>query len=237
MKWKKAAIVSLLLAISAVDGTAQTANDVKIVGAMRNVMWKGQLYGNINLDTIANKKHLYGLGPVAYLAGEVLIIDGRAYKSMVVTDSTMKTEETFAIEAPFFGYANIPSWKEQSLPDSIRNLKQLEQYIIGISKALPQPFLFRLSGTVEQATIHIVNLPKGATVSSPDEAHRGQVNYNLENVASDIVGFFSTKHKAVFTHHDTYLHMHLITADRQKMGHLDSVLFKPRSMKLYLPAE
>jgi len=32
----------------------QTTNEVKIVGEMKNVMWKGQLYGNIKLDTITN---------------------------------------------------------------------------------------------------------------------------------------------------------------------------------------
>ena len=85
----------------------QTTNEVKIVGEMKNVMWKGQLYGNINLDTIANKTNLYGLGPVEYLSGEILIIDGKSYKSTVTSDSTMKVEETYDIKAPFFGYANI----------------------------------------------------------------------------------------------------------------------------------
>src|SRR5690606_38154032 len=83
------------------------------------------------------------------------------------------------------------------------------------------PFMFKLAGTVEEATIHIVNLPKGSTVSSPAEAHQGQVNYKLNNEESEIMGFFSTQHKTIFTHHDTFLHMHLITKDRKKMGHLD----------------
>ena len=43
---------------------------------MKNVMWKGELHGNLKLDTISNKTNLYGLGPVEYLAGEILIIDG-----------------------------------------------------------------------------------------------------------------------------------------------------------------
>jgi acetolactate decarboxylase len=34
---------------------------------MKNVMWKGQLQGVINLDTIQNKNHLYGFGPQEYL--------------------------------------------------------------------------------------------------------------------------------------------------------------------------
>lgn len=215
----------------------QTTNEVKIIGQMKNVMWKGQLYGNINLDTIANKINLYGLGPVGYLAGEILIIDGKSYKSTVVSDSTMKVEETYDIKAPFFGYANISKWTEQTLPDSIQTIQQLETYLDKVTKHSSRPFMFKLTGTVEQATIHIVNLPIGSKVSSPDEAHKGQKNYGLQNEQSEIIGFFSTEHKAIFTHHDTFLHMHLITTNRQKMGHLDEVLFKKNTMKLYLPTE
>ena len=215
----------------------QTTNEVKIVGQMKNVMWKGQLYGNINLDTIAEKTNLYGLGPVEYLAGEVLIIEGKSYKSTVTSDSTMKVEETYDIKAPFFGYATISKWTEQNLPDSVQTIQQLELYLDNITKSSPRPFMFKISGTVEQATIHIVNLPKGSEVSSPDEAHKGQKNYALKNEQSEIIGFFSTEHKAILTHHDTYLHMHLITKDRQKMGHLDEVLFKKGMMKMFLPTE
>lgn len=215
----------------------QTTHDVTIVGAMKNVMWNGQLYGNIHLDTIANKTNLYGLGPLDYLAGEILIIDGKSYTSTVLSDTTMKVEETYDIKAPFFGYANISKWTEQRLPDSIQTTQHLENYLYKITKSAPRPFMFKLSGTIEQATIHIVNLPKGSKVSSPNDAHKGQVNYQLHNEPSEIIGFFSTEHKAIFTHHDTYLHMHLITTDRKSMGHLDKVLFKKGTMTLYLPTE
>ncbi|MDP2688001.1 MAG: acetolactate decarboxylase [Aequorivita sp.] len=204
---------------------------------MKNVMWKGQLYGNINLDTIANKTNLYGLGPVEYLSGEILIIDGKSYKSTVTSDTTMNVEETYDIKAPFFGYANISKWKEQTLPDSIQTIQQLETYLDKTTKSAPRPFMFKLSGTVEQATIHIVNLPKGSKISSQAEAHNGQKTYKLKDEQVDIIGFFSTEHKAILTHHDTFLHMHLVTTDRQKMGHLEEVLFKKGTIKLYLPNE
>jgi acetolactate decarboxylase len=229
--------LTTLTLTSFISTAQQTTNEVKIVGEMKNVMWKGQLYGNIKLDTIYNKTNLYGLGPVEYLSGEILIIDGKAYKSTVVSDTTMKVEETYDIKAPFFGYANISRWTQQTLPDSIHTMQQLEQYLDKVTKSSPRPFMFKLSGTVEQATIHIVNLPKGSKVSSPNEAHNGQKNYELINEPSEIIGFFSTNHKAVFTHHDTYLHMHIMTTNLQKMGHLDEVLFKKGTMKLYLPTE
>ncbi len=238
MKYQKTLLALTILALTNCTTKAQqTINEVKIVGEMKNVMWKGKLYGNMNLDTISNKTNLYGLGPVEYLAGEILIIDGKSYKSTVVSDTTMKVEETYDIKAPFFGYANISKWTEQTLPDSIRTIQQLQAHLDKVTGNSPRPFMFKLTGTVEQATIHIVNLPKGSKVSSPDEAHKGQVNYQVNNEQSEIIGFFSTEHKAIFTHHDTYLHMHLMTTNRQKMGHLDEVLFKKGTMKLYLPTE
>ena len=229
--------ITILLLINCTLKAQQAANQIKIVGEMKNVMKKGQLYGNINLDTIANKTNLYGLGPVEYLAGEVMIIDGKSYKSTVVSDTVMKVEATYGIKAPFFGYVHITKWTAQTLPDTIRTIPQLEHYLDKVATSLPRPFMFKIVGIVEQATIHIVNLPKGSTVSSPEEAHKGQKNYELQNVQSEILGFFSTEHKGIFTHHDTFLHMHLITSDRQKMGHLDKVMFKKGTIKLYLPTE
>ena len=212
-------------------------NDIKIVGAMKNVMWKGQLYGTIDLDTIANKKHLYGFGPVEYLSGELLIVDGKSYKSTVINETIMKVEETYKVKAPFFAYVNIENWAVQKLPDSIQTNQQLETYLNDISKTAKRPFMFKIKGTVESASIHIVNLPKGSKVSSPEEAHKGQTNYHLQNEPSEIIGFFSTEHKAIFTHHDTFLHMHLITNDESKIGHIDEVVFKKGTMKLYTAAE
>lgn len=212
-------------------------NTVKVAGAMKNIMWKGQLYGTIDLDTISKKQHLYGLGPVEYLSGELLIADGKSYKSTVLTDSIMKVEETYKVKAPFFVYSIVDSWTEQSLPDSIQFIQQLETFLDQITKNSKRPFAFSLIGTVETATIHIVNLPVGSKVSSPEEVYQVQKSYHLQNEQSEIIGFFSTEHKGVFTHHDTFLHMHLITADKSKMGHLDSLQFKMGTMKLYLPAE
>jgi len=215
---------------------AQTgAEPVKIIGAMKNVMWKGQLHGTIHIDTISPKTHLYGLGPLAFLAGEIIIVDGVAYQSRVTSDSTMRVEASDDLQAPFFAYCQVASWKEQLLPDSVKTIPQLEQYLDALTKKAPRPFMFKLTGMVDQATIHVVNLPPGTTVRSPEEAHRGRISFALSHVPSVIIGFFSTAHQAIFTHHDTWLHLHLLTADGQKMGHLDEVRFSKGGMRLYLP--
>lgn len=211
-------------------------NKVYVVGAMKDVMWEGEIQGKINLDDIKNKSNLYGLGPVENLSGELLIIDGISYKSTVLNKKEMKVVKNFQEKAPFFVYSNLKNWKEINLPKDIKNLKDLEAYLDKISKNYNEPFTFKLQGKIKSSTIHIMNLPKDTEVYSPDDAHIGQVKYQIDNQNSDIVGFFSRKHKGIFTHHDTFLHLHLITSDRLKMGHLEQVNFGDNKIKLYIPS-
>ncbi len=210
-------------------------NDLLIVGAMKNVMWKGELGSSINLDSISDKQGLYGIGPESYLTGELLINNGKSYVSRVTSDSTMLVEQKFDVLAPFFVYANVNKWEEIELPQSIRTIKDVEKYIDEKTIKNKRPFAFKLIGNISKAVIHIQNLPEGTKVSSPDEAHQVQTNYVLKNEDVEVIGFFSTEHKGVFTHHDSYIHLHLITKDEQKMGHLDEL--EINAMKLYLPKE
>ena len=211
----------------------KTYADINIVGAMKNVMWKGELSSSINLDTISNKKGLYGLGPESYLRGELLINNGNSYVSKVTSDSTMTVEKRFDVSAPFFVYTNVTEWNEIELTSNIKTIQDLEKLINEKTSEFKRPFAFKLTGKVSEAIIHIQNLPEGTTVSSPDEAHQGQTNYKLKDEEAIIIGFFSTEHTGVFTHHDSNIHLHLITKDESKMGHLDKVEIE--NMKLYLP--
>ena len=210
-------------------------SDIKIAGAMKNVMWQGELSGIIQLDTISDKNGLFGLGPLSYLKGELLINDGKVFVSKVLSDSTMLVEETLDVSAPFFVYGNVTEWKESKLPSSVKDIKSLENHINQLTKLEKRPFVFKLKGKVDTAQIHIQNLPEGTKVSSPKEAHQGQTNYKLTKETVEIIGFFSTEHQGIFTHHDSFVHMHLITQDHSKMGHLDKVLFSEGNVKLLLP--
>lgn len=206
---------------------------VNAIAAMKDVMWKGELFGKINLDTIENKSGLYGLGPESYLTGEILINDGKVFVSRVAKDSAMIVEKNSKIEAPFFVYGNVQEWHKTGLPKTVKSIEDLEKFIDNETKIQTRPFAFKLEGRISEGVIHIQNLPKGTKVSSPKEAHQGQVNYELKNEDVEIIGFFSTEHQGIFTHHDSYLHMHLITKDIKKMGHLDEIIFE--DMTLYLP--
>ncbi|HRI80769.1 MAG TPA: hypothetical protein PLR06_14660 [Cyclobacteriaceae bacterium] len=49
---------------------------LRVVGKMRKVMQVGDLSVAVNLDTISNKSHLYGVGPLDSLRGEIMLLDG-----------------------------------------------------------------------------------------------------------------------------------------------------------------
>jgi len=211
------------------------AQNIQIIGEMKQVMWQGDLSGKIDLDTITDKQHLYGLGPLEGLKGELLILDGTPFISTVLDSHSMKIENSFQVKAPFFAYANIAEWEEQKIPESVFDLKSLEAFLLERSKHRPQPFFFKITGHAVSAHIHVVNLPEHAIVRSPAEAHAGLVDYFLEDQIVEILGFFSTEHRTIFTHHDTYLHLHLINNNYTMMGHVDDLLLQPTTFELYLP--
>ncbi len=208
---------------------------VRFAGAMRNVMHKGELFGTIAIDTIAPRDYLYGVGPVEYLTGEILVLDGKQYVARIRPDNTVAVGEESGLRAPFFVYANVGAWRPVALPESVTTLVRLEEFLDRSSRDLPRPFAFRLTGKVGRAAFHIMNLPAGTPVRSPEDAHRFDRNVTVAGRTSEIVGFFSTEHQGIFTHHDSRVHLHLITADHALLGHVDSLEFFPGSMQLFLP--
>lgn len=219
-------LLGLLPILFSCSSEKATISEVQWSGAMKNVMKKGELFGTIHLDTISNKKNLYGIGPIEYLAGEITVFDGKSYVATVNPDSTMTVTQTFDVKAPFFVYANVDNWREIAVPNSVVDLPTLEDFLSQFPNANTKPFAFKMEAAIEETDIHVVNLPKHIkTVSSHDEAHQGQVNYILEDKKAHLIGFYSASHHAVFTHHNTNIHVHLITTDEQDMGHVESVKF------------
>lgn len=208
---------------------------VHIIGQMRDALWKGELYGKINLDTLTRSEHLYGIGPLAYLRGEVMIYDGVVYRSVISQDNRILVDTGYKTQAPFFGYCYIPQWREISLTGSFESISQLEAYLTEIVGDDTPPFMFKIEGRIEEAALHVMNLPEGTEIRSPQDAHRSQVDYTIRQEKAFVLGFYSREHQTIFTHHDTYLHLHLLTADKKIMGHVDRLKFSGNEVRLYIP--
>lgn len=230
----------LLLGLLACDPNRKpptySRNDgnLTVAGSMRAVLYDGETKGQIDLDTISKRENLYGLGPAAFLQGELLLLNGRSFRSSVMGEKEMEVKETFAAQAPYFVYTWQKDWQEFTLPPSVQTLRQLLDYVDQMTTSKPRPLVFRVSGRVKQADIHVANLPNGVYPSEPKEALSGQQSYRINDRDVDIVGFFSVNHQGIFTDLDSYGHLHLITRDEDMMGHLHS--FNPETgMQLFLP--
>lgn len=214
---------------------AMTAQNGPVIptGAMRNTMFKGQLAGLVALDTLA-VPGMYGIGPVEFLRGEVLLLNGEVFRSTAHGDGTMLVEVAPPTKAPFFVHQNVRAWQQVELPDSVADLADLNAFLTARYPSLNEPFAFKLIGAFRSIDVHIVDVPQGAVVNGPDDAHRHKKHHRIQGREAEALGFFSVQHKGVFTHHDTNIHVHAITAERDWMGHVESMQFDPLLVKLFV---
>ena len=215
-------IFSALLFASCTNSTSTST--IKVVGEMRDVMWKGDLKGKIATDSIKNKE-TYGIGPIEFLKGEIVVFEGQTFVSKVIDSVSHQVTKIPSVRAPFFVYSTNSDLKVVELTLDNYSLKKIEEHIDSVYKNYDQPLLIRIDGVFNKMKLHSVNLPEGEQVSSPDEAHQGLTQYDLKNISGSLIGFFSRNHKAVFTHHDSFFHAHFISDDRGVLGHIDETDF------------
>ena len=222
-------IFFLLLFASCAKST--NTSSIKVVGEMRDVMWKGDLKGKIATDSL-NNKETYGIGPIEFLKGEIVLFEGQTFVSKVIDSVSHQVTKIPSVKAPFFVYSTNSELNVFEVTLENYSLKEIEEHIDSIYKNYDQPLLIRIDGVFNKMKLHSVNLPEGKQVSSPDEAHQGLTQYELNGISGSLIGFFSRNHKAVFTHHDSFFHAHFISDDRQVLGHIDELNFNSSKVTL-----
>ena len=212
------------------------SGEVRWLGEQRKVVRDGDLTGRVDLTALAKRPHLYAAGPLEGLKGEVTVWDGKASLARWEAGKVVTTEE-FKGKACFLVYAQVPTWTESKLPAGLDKPDDLEADIFlearkaGVPTDRPFPFLLR--GTAQKVKLHILNKTDNAP-HNPEEHAKVKVPVVLEGREVDVIGFYSKKHAGVFTHHDSYAHMHALTADGKVSGHVDQ-LSPGGEMRLYLP--
>jgi acetolactate decarboxylase len=221
--------------------TAQNV-EVKWAGALRDIMHKGDLSRKKGLMQLSGQPdNLYALGAVENLKGEILIWNGKPFVGYVAADSTAKIDTTFERNAALLVYAVVKKWRQIDLPDSIATYEELDNFIGQLSAkngANPQakPFPFLIKGTMATLDGHILNWRDGDTEHSHQKHIESGWHQQLTDVDVYILGFYSTEHHTIWTHHSTNMHLHFLTNDHQISGHLDDLtLDKKVKYSIWLP--
>ena len=190
---------------------------------------------NVDLAEVNRNPHLYALGPVAGLKGEITVADGQVFVSKANGQKPIVTIDP-NVKSVFLVYASVPGWRSVDIPESVRTEKDLATFV---ESQLPRDTrsAFRVEGNALTARYHIQNY-KGSAKALTHEAHdAAKVFLELTNVPVELVGFFTNREGdgGSFVHMGQTTHIHIISKDRKQMGHLESITLGPGA-KLLLPA-
>lgn len=225
-------ITVLLLHLKSVNDPVP---EVKVLGAMKNMMMNGDLSAHADIDTL-NNIHLYGLGPVADLKGEIVILDGKVFSTTKDSNKLLNQQDKVS-KAAFLVYSSIEKWKAVSINAIINNYAELEKLVATTARKngydTEQPFAFKISVVPSKATYHVIDWKK--EVEHTMDNHK-QFAYSGEIINSQVtmLGFYSTHHQSIFTHHTTYMHIHILDERTSVVGHLDDVQVNG-SVTIFLP--
>ncbi|MCW9036377.1 acetolactate decarboxylase [Altibacter sp.] len=211
---------------------------VQYSGALQQVM-HGRMEGTIALKELENKPHLYALGAVENLQGEIQVFDGKPLLSKR-TDEMVTLTESFDTSAALLVYTQVPEWQSVAVASMIRSQGQFEMFLIQEAKKagidVSKPFPFLLTGTVARLDWHIVNWDINNTQHTEENHLRYGLNGVLSNGDVEIIGFYSKDHQGVFTHMKENTHMHFKTDNVSLAGHVDRI-FLGNNMILKLPKQ
>ncbi len=224
------------LLISLVISSSSFAQTVKNIGSMTE-MGKENFAPHIKLDTITNKKHLFGMGPYGRMQGEISVFDGKPFYSSVDEKNRGIVSANWEIESPFFVYANVEKWAEYEVSAEFHSLDDIQKVIAETAQSkgvgLKKPFPFRIKGNFDFMTTHIV-MPRSKEIKGFQEGKK-QTDYDLENQEGELLGFYSENHKGIYTHKDSYIHVHFLSEDVSTMGHLDKIKVQKKTLKILFP--
>jgi acetolactate decarboxylase len=208
---------------------------VKWVGTQRNVL-QGDISGHIALTSLSGLQNLYAEGPAERLQGEVSIFDSVPSISRI-TDGAIRVDTDFEINACFLVYAQVNAWRSVTIPTAIGDEAILETYIVKVASELgidvSQPFPFLINAIPQRATFHVLDKRDGLPHNA--ELHeKAKVRFVLQREPVEVIGFYSNRHRGIFTPGDANVHMHVKSADGRVSGHLEKIQFE-RGATLAVP--
>ena len=231
-------ITAFLTCLISSMGFSQVAL-VEYHGALKNMMHKGDITAKADLSDLKKTEHIYALGALENLKGEIQIFDSKPYNTMVDSKALM-FDQSFTKKATLLVYASVSEWNNIVIANNVVTYEQLEAFIKeeavknGIDTDAPFPFL--IEGTAKSFDWHVINWKDGDTEHSHEKHISSGLHGTLKKKQVEMLGFYSNAHHAIFTHHTTNMHIHVKTTDNKIAGHVDALTLG-KGMLLKLPAK
>jgi len=215
--------------------SASTSGIVSWIGELHRTIMGGQTSARIRLSDLIVQPGLNAVGPVEGLAGEITVIDGVS-NIAEVNDGVFTSKRRDDVGAPVLVWTYAVQWSSWPLAPDALTSQALEADFPGIARSAGldpgQPIPFRIDGTATSLSFHVLHPVSG--VPPGLEAHdRAKIHGELTNTRVQLVGFYSTEHRGIFTPGTSDLHIHFVTADSQRSGHVESFSLAPGAVLMF----
>jgi acetolactate decarboxylase len=216
--------------------------NVHVHGSLRAMLHENQFGSQIDLATLPQSPHLFGLGALADLAGEVLVLEGRTYVSYPNGAHAATTEElpTASLGAALLVTTQVEAWDGFVVEAEIAwedFEATLRQWVERLGWDTQQRLPFQIIGRFPELQWHVIDGSRLQGGGGSHEQHlQAASRLQAQNAAARIVGFYSLQDQGVFTHRDAISHLHCLTSEPQQMGHVDRMVV-PAGARVLFPAQ
>ncbi|GJM23237.1 MAG: hypothetical protein DHS20C15_31520 [Planctomycetota bacterium] len=206
------------LALTACGAPATKHGEWLQLGSMHETIAQQQHHGRISLDELRGTPHLYGVGALAGLQGELALIDSQSVVT-TVNDEGMAQPAAEQGEATMFVGQCVESWSRVQHPEAVPAANfdatvkaRAEQAGLDMS----QPFVFMVEGTFTGVRLHVLNgaCPIHARMLDLEiPAAQRPFEWSGAQLKGTLVGVYAEGAVGALTHPATSVHAHLVYDD------------------------
>lgn len=232
-----AALVALLLTGLVGAGLAQGPAPLIRYGGMHEALAKGEHQARVRVAELLEQEHLFAVGALEGLAGEITILDSVVYATTLTDeDQPLALDGAQAAATMLVGQA-VPHWTRLPIADGVapdRFDDTVRDAANGQGLDVSTPFLFVIEGMLTDVRLHVIHgaCPVHARMNKLElAAERRPYELEIETLRGTVVGVYATDAVGKLTHPATSTHAHLIYVDEktgeQITGHLERVGVAP----------
>ena len=214
-------------------GFAQESTPLIHYGGMHETLAKGQHQARVHMGELDDHEHLYAIGALEGLAGEVTILDSVVFATTVTPQGQPRPLDGERVAATMLVGQSVARWTTLPIPEGVtpeRFDDVIRNSAIAHDIDPATPFMFVVEGTFTDVRLHVLHgaCPVHARINKLELAAE-QRPYELEiaTLRGTMVGVYAADAVGKLTHPATSTHAHLVYVDdvtgERITGHLERV--------------
>jgi hypothetical protein len=213
---------------------------VQVYGSLYELMHAGKVGPVVALARLT-APHLYAVGALSELRGEVTIVDGARWLSYPDAAGGTRIDRAGQHEqVTLLVAAQVERWRpieiDRELPSAELD-RALEALVVAAGLDATRRIPMRIEGPVAELAWHVLGGRAAGGLNAGDhhDHRQGAITGSLTSERATLVGFFSKSDQGVFTHMGSSTHLHVVDDAHGVAGHVDAVTVGKGAV-LYVPA-